>query len=238
MDDKEKQTPETETAENESAVETTAGEEPEAGEHDAPESEDTPADDAEAVSEEEDEGPPLHTPGMDWFVLRVQSGREDTVRRGLEKRIKDMDLEDLIARVLVPKESVSEIKGKRKRVLEKKLYPGYIFVEMKVTDETFHFIKETPGIGDFVGTPRKPVPMPDHEIEKLLGDQRKAKDKSPTVKINFEIGDAVKINSGPFENFDGLVEEVNPGKGIVIVMVTIFGRATPVELEYWQVERI
>lgn len=178
------------------------------------------------------------TPGRDWYVLRVQSGREDTVLRGLEKRVVDMDIAEKVTNVLVPKESVSEIKGKRKRVVDKKLYPGYIFVEMLLDDETYHFIKETPGIGDFVGTPRKPMPMATHEVEKMLDDKNKSEEKDPTLKINFTIGDAVKITSGPFENFDGLVDEVNATKGVIVVMVTIFGRATPVELEYWQVERI
>lgn len=174
----------------------------------------------------------------DWYVLRVQSGREDTVARALEKRVQDFDHKDSIYTILVPKETVSEIKGKKKRVVDRKLYPGYIFVEMDLNDDVYHFLKETPGIGDFVGSQKKPMPMTETEVDKMLSEQKKSEEKDPAVKINFAVGDSVKITSGPFENFDGFVEEVNAQKGVVIVSVTIFGRSTPVELEYWQVERI
>jgi transcriptional antiterminator NusG len=173
-----------------------------------------------------------------WYVVRVQSGREETVRKGLEKRIKDLKFEDRVFMVIVPKEKISEIKGRKKRVVDRKLYPGYIFVEMIFDQDTYHFIKETAGVGDFVGSRKAPVPMSEHEVERMLADQVQSADKDPAVKILFQVGDAVKINSGPFENFDGVVSEVNSQKGVVVVAVTIFGRSTPVELEYWQIERI
>ncbi len=203
----------------------------------------TPGTESEETSEGGEDAPEM--PNTDdpnrnkWYVVRVQSGRENTVLKGLRRRINDYNLGDRIYSVLVPTESISEIRGKKKKVVKRKLYPGYIFVEMLIDDDTYHFVKETPGVGDFVGAfRRKPVPMSEHEVTKMLSDQQEAGDKGPSVKINFNVGDAVKINSGPFENFDGLVEEVNTQKGVVVVAVTIFGRSTPVELEYWQVERI
>lgn len=185
-----------------------------------------------------------------WFVLRVQSGKEDLVKRSLEKRINAEGAQDIISNILVPTETIAEIKGGKRRVRERKKYPGYIFVESEVYDEddadkshkkdqlvdkAWYLLRETAGIGDFVGPGSRPCPMSEREVEKMLGDAQKQTD-SPQVKIDFRVGDSVKIKEGPFENFDGVVEEVYPNKGIVKVIVTIFGRPTPVELEYWQVE--
>ncbi len=178
-----------------------------------------------------------------WFVLRVQSGREDSVRESLTKRVQALKLDDLIARVIVATERVSEIKGGKRRVSERKIYPGYIMVEMetdengRIPEKVWFAIKETPGIGDFVGSRSKPIPMREHEVIRLL-DSMEEKEEKPKIKIGFRNGDSVRIKEGPFENFDGYVEEVNPAKGLVKVIVTIFGRATPIELEYWQIEAI
>jgi len=174
----------------------------------------------------------------EWYVLRVQSGKEDQVRAALERRVKLEGLDDLIGRVMVPSETVSEIKGGRKRVSERKLYPGYVMIEMEVTDESWYLVRETPGIGDFIGAERKPVPMSPHEVDRMLGQAERKAEAEPKLVINFSEGDTVKVKEGPFENFDGIVEEVNEAKGLVKVIVTIFGRATPVELEYWQVDAI
>lgn len=173
----------------------------------------------------------------EWYVIRVQSGREDLVRDTLEKRVKTAGFENRVTRVLVPTEKVSEIKGGHKRVRERKLYPGYLMVEMDFDEQVWYLIRETPGIGDFVGSRSKPAPMASHEAERILHDMAKEEEK-PKVRIEFSKGDNVKIKEGPFENFDGIVEEVIPGKGLVKVVVTIFGRPTPVELEYWQIEAI
>ena len=173
----------------------------------------------------------------EWYVLRVASGREESVKEGLLKKIQIADLDESVPTVLVPTERVSEIKGGKKRYRERKLYPGYIIVEMELNDDVWYLIKDTPGIGDFVGSYQKPVPLSPNEVEKIL-NTLKAKDETPEVKIDLEPGDGVKIKEGPFENFDGTVGEVFPAKGQVRVMVTIFGRATPVDLEYWQVERL
>ena len=173
----------------------------------------------------------------EWYVIRVQSGKEDKVRRGLEKRIAAEGAEGLISKVLVPTETVSEIKGGKKRVSKKKIFPGYIMVEMESSDEALYLIRETPGVGDFVGAHMRPTPMEPHEVARLLGDMERGAE-APKMKINFQKGESVKIKEGPFENFDGIVDEVYPDKGLVRVVVTIFSRPTPVELEYWQVEPI
>ena len=175
-----------------------------------------------------------------WYILRVPSGREDTSRDGLLKRVALNNLQDQISKVVVPTERVSEIKARKKRVTQRKVYPGYIMVEIEtpIPKEAWFLIKETPGIGEFVGSTKKPSPMADHEVDKLLSDSERSKEAEPTVRINFKPGDNVKVVEGPFENFDGVVQEVNPAKGMVTISVTIFGRATPVELEYWQIESI
>ena len=174
---------------------------------------------------------------MNWYVLRVQSGREDRVCDNLSKRIKAASLEERIPRVLVPTETVSELKGGTKKNYRRKIFPGYLLVQMDIDDDVWFLIRETSGIGDFVGAHGRPAPMEQHEIDKLLGNMERTSEK-PKVKIQFQKGESVKIKEGPFESFDGIVDDVYPDKGIVKVIVTIFGRPTPVELEYWQVETI
>lgn len=174
---------------------------------------------------------------MQWYVVRVQSGREEQVQAGLMKRVNEAGLEGKVGRVLVLSEKVSEIRGGSKRVTERKSYPGYVFIEMEIDDESWFLVRETPGIGDFVGPQMKPVPLESSEVEKLITEAEKVEEK-PRLQINFEAGDRVKIKEGPFQNFDGDVDEVIPDKGLVKVIVTIFGRATPVELEYWQIENL
>jgi transcription termination/antitermination protein NusG len=172
-----------------------------------------------------------------WYVLRVQSGREDRICENLQKRVRAGSLEAFIPRILVPTETVSEIKGGRKRNYRRKIYPGYLLVQMDLTDDVWFLIRETQGIGDFVGAHGRPAPMEPHEVEKLLGDMERTQEK-PKVKIEFQKGESVKIKEGPFESFEGIVDEVFPDKGVIKVVVTIFGRPTPVELEYWQVEAV
>jgi len=173
----------------------------------------------------------------EWYVLRVASGREESVKDGLLKKIQLAGLEEQVPTVLVPTERVSEIKAGKKKFKERKLYPGYIIVEMDLTDDVWYLIKDTSGIGDFVGSFQKPAPLPASDVEKIL-NTLKTKEEAPEVKIDLEPQDQVKIKEGPFENFDGTVDEIFPTKGQVRVIVTIFGRATPVDLEYWQVEKI
>lgn len=179
-----------------------------------------------------------------WFVLRVQSNKEDKVRKALEECIKARGLENKVSKVLVPTEKVSEIKGGKKRISERKVFPGYIMAEVEVDEQgnmpsdVWFLIRETPGSGDFLGGERtKPVPMATYEVEKMLSEVEKGEDR-PKAKIHFKEGERVRVKEGPFENFEGVVEEIMEGTGRVRIIITIFGRATPVELEYWQVETV
>jgi len=172
-----------------------------------------------------------------WYAIRAQSEREDLIRDSLEAQVKAAGLEPLITRILVPREHVSEIREGKKRIIQRKMYPGYILVEAELTDEAWFLITETPGISGFVGSRTKPVPLTEAEISRILRDIEDKKER-PRPKVEFEVGDGVKIKSGPFENYDGVIEEINPAKGLLRVAVSIFGRSTPVEMEYSQVERL
>jgi transcriptional antiterminator NusG len=174
---------------------------------------------------------------VNWYVLRVQSGREERVAGNLRKQIAAAGLDDVILQVLVPTETVSEIKNGKKRTRKRKLYPGYLVCEMDITDDAWFLIRETNGIGDFVGAHGRPAPMSPKEVANLL-DLMKESEEQPKIQIQFQKGESVKVKEGPFESFDGIVDEVDADKGIVKVIVTIFGRPTPVELEYWKVESI
>jgi len=172
-----------------------------------------------------------------WYAIRAQSEREDLIRDNLEAKVKAAGIESLISRIMVPREHVSEIRDGKKRIIQRKMYPGYILVEADLTDEAWFLITETPGISGFVGSRTKPVPLTEGEIGRILRDIEDKKER-PRPKVEFEVGDGVKIRSGPFENYDGVIEEINPTKGVLRVSVSIFGRSTPVELEYSQVERL
>ena len=172
-----------------------------------------------------------------WYVIRVASNREERVRDNLLVAVRSKGMEDRITNVLVPTETVTEIKGGKKKVVHRKIYPGYIMVEMELDEETWFLVKETPGIGDFVGCDRNPQPMEPHEVEAILQGMKETEEK-PQLKIEYSVGDRVKIRDGPFANFNGVVDEVNSTKGTVRVIVTIFGRETPVDMEYWQVEPV
>ena len=171
-----------------------------------------------------------------WYVLRVQTNREESVRDGLLTRVRAAGLEGRISSVLVPTEKVSEIKSGKRVISERKIYPGYLFVEMELDEETLALVKDCPGIGDFLGTSGIAVPLSEKEVEKVTAEAE-SKEETPTLKIDLGPGDNVKIVEGAFRNFDGVVGEVLGEKGLLRVIVTIFGRPTPVELEYWQVEK-
>ena len=180
-----------------------------------------------------------------WCVLRVASNKELSVRDALLKKIKIEGLEDTVRQILVPTESRPGARTKtgKKKVIERKLYPGYVFLEIKLEEDgaieesAWFTIKETTGVGDFIGSAGKPSPMAKDDVDKMLAQVRKAQEGSQ-VTVEFEKGDQVKIKEGAFEEVEGIVDEVLPDKGLVRVTVTIFGRATPVELEYWQVEKL
>jgi transcriptional antiterminator NusG len=178
-----------------------------------------------------------------WYVVRVQSGREGTVQTDLARRLKVAGKEAVVPRVLVPVETVTELKGGKKRTRKRKLYPGYVLVEVeeeqgKVPRDVWFLVRETAGVGDFVGPHGEPEALDEKEATKLLSAVEKSEERAPQVQIGMKKGDAVKIKEGPLESFEGVVDEVVPAKGMVRVIVTIFGRATPVELEYWQVEPV
>jgi transcriptional antiterminator NusG len=172
-----------------------------------------------------------------WYVIHTQTGFEDRVKTALEGKMKTSPAKDSIAQVLIPIEQVSEIKAGKKKISQRKFFPGYILVEMEMNDENWYMIKSIPGVTGFVGAGSRPIPLKTEEIETILKQTRDAKEK-PTPKVMFEKGEPVRVTDGPFTNFNGAIEEVNLGKGKIKVMISIFGRATPVELETWQVEKV
>jgi transcriptional antiterminator NusG len=175
---------------------------------------------------------------MDWYILKVPSNREDSIRDALQRRIAIAGLEEYFADIIVPVEMVSEFKNGKKRVVKRKLYPGYIVVRMEITEETWFLVRETPGIGDFTGAGGKPTPMAPQDVAKILAKSEEKTDEAPKLKIKFSKGDRVKITEGTFENFEGDVDNIDEANGRVTVMINIFGRSTPVELEYWQIESV
>jgi transcriptional antiterminator NusG len=168
----------------------------------------------------------------------VQSNREDSIRETLLRRIQMQGLDKFFGEVVVPKEQVTEFKGGKKRVVWRKLYPGYILVNMLLNDETWYLVRETGGIGDFTGSAGRPSPMLPQDVAKLLNKAEVKADEAPRLKIAFKKGDRVKINEGTFENFEGEVEQIDEANGRVTVMLSIFGRSTPVDIEYWQIESV
>jgi len=175
---------------------------------------------------------------MDWYILKVQSNREDSIREGLARRVAIEGLDRFFGDIIVPIEEVTEFKGGKRRVMKRKLYPGYIVVNMEINDDTWFLVRETPGIGDFTGAAGHPSPMLPHEVSRILVKHEEKSEKTPKLKIAFSTGDQVKINEGTFENFEGEVDSIDETNGRVTVMINIFGRSTPVELEYWQIEAV
>ena len=175
---------------------------------------------------------------LDWYILKVQSNREESIREGLLRRVNIAGLQKYFGDVIVPTEKVTEFKGGKKRVIKRKLYPGYLVVHMEINDDTWFLVRETPGIGDFTGAAGHPSPMLPHEVARIVSKAEEKSEKAPKLKIAFRVGDRVKINEGTFENFEGEVDSIDETNGRVTVMINIFGRSTPVELEYWQIEAL
>jgi len=172
-----------------------------------------------------------------WYVVHVYSGMEKSVQRSLLDRIARAGLEDRFGQILVPSEEVIEVKGGKKSITERRIFPGYVLVEMDLTDETWHLVKSTPRVTGFLGgSGNRPAPISDKEVEKILSQMEEGVEK-PRPKILFEVGEMVRVKEGPFADFNGNVEEVNYEKSKVRVSVTIFGRSTPVELDFAQVEK-
>ena len=174
---------------------------------------------------------------MRWYAVQAFSGMEKSVKAGLEDRITRSNLQDQFGDILVPVEEVVEMKGGQKTISERRLYPGYVLVQMDMTDESWHLVKSTPRVTSFIGgTAQRPTPIKDKEVEIILRRMDDSK-SNPTQKMTFEKGESVRVIDGPFKDFSGSVEEINYDKNKVRVSVVIFGRATPVELDFAQVEK-
>jgi len=170
-----------------------------------------------------------------WYVVHTCSGYENKVKANLEKRVESMNMEDKIFRVLVPMEDEIELKDGKRRAVKKKIYPGYVMVEMILTDDSWYVVRNTPGVTSFVGTGNKPIPLLPEEVHAIM---RQVGLEAPQTRIDIDIGESVRVIAGPFENFIGTVEEIYPEKNKLRVLVSMFGRETPVELEFTQVEKL
>lgn len=230
-----------------SGLETSSVEEPMAEEAAAyEEAEEATAEDIGQEAEEEapetDKGPVYLAPPdddeihMDWYILKVQSNRERSIAEALERKIAVEGLSRYFDQVIVPTEKVTEFKGGKKKVVERKLYPGYIVVHMHINDDTWFAVRETSGVGDFTGAGGKPTPMLASEVARIVQTEAEETTEAPKLDIKFASGDKVKVKEGNFESFEGEVGTIDEASGRVTVMINIFGRSTPVELEYWQIE--
>jgi transcription termination/antitermination protein NusG len=180
---------------------------------------------------------------MHWYVLRVAANKENQVKDALVQKVEREALSDIIGRIEVPVERIKRIRGNKQTVHNRKLYPGYVFMEMEPTEEgkvqerAWFMIKGTSGVGDFIGTDGIPTPMRDTDVAKMLLEAEKP-EETPSIKVEFKKGDMIRIREGAFENFEGVVDSIDSERGIVKVIVTIFGRSTPLDIEYWQIEKV
>ncbi|MHC4637223.1 MAG: transcription termination/antitermination protein NusG [Planctomycetota bacterium] len=180
---------------------------------------------------------------MQWYVLRVAANKEESVKEALRQKVNLLGLSDVVGRIEVPVEQVKRIRGKKQTVHKRKLYPGYVFMELEPTEESrvpeqaWFMIKETADAGDFIGTEGMPSAMRDTDVAKMLMEAERP-EKSPHIKVEFKKGDRIKIQEGAFENFEGVVDSIDPERGLVKVIVSIFGRSTPLDIEYWQIEKV
>jgi transcriptional antiterminator NusG len=185
-----------------------------------------------------DEPAPTEPSKKRWYVVKVQSGREESIKDAIERRVKIEGIEDLFGQIIIPVEKVTEVRGGKRVVKERKLYPGYLMAEVEYNDRILYLFRETSGVGDFVGggVNHPPQPMPEKEVERMLGRQGEQVPGIAHAKPKFDRGDRVKVKDGTFAGMEGEVKELLEAKGAVRVELTIFGRPVPVELEYWQVE--
>jgi transcriptional antiterminator NusG len=182
--------------------------------------------------------PEAASSGMRWYVVHAYSGMEKAVERNLRERIERLGMQAKFGRILVPTEEVVELKGGKKSVTERRFFPGYVLVEMVMDDDTWHLVKHTSKVTGFVGGARnRPAPISEAEVMKIVNQMQEGVDK-PRPKVQWQVGELVRVKDGPFTDFNGAVEEVNYEKSKVRVSVTIFGRATPVELDFAQVEKV
>ena len=179
---------------------------------------------------------PPRNPNMKWYIIHSYSGFERKVKESLESRIHAFGLEEKIGRVLIPTEAVTEVRGGKKYTVERMFYPGYVLVEMDMDDHVWHVVKSTPRVTGFVGTGQQPTPLSEEEVQHIVYKAGESKDR-PKLKVKFEKNETVRITEGPFATFTGVVDDINEDRETLKVMVTIFGRSTPVELEFKQVEK-
>lgn len=173
-----------------------------------------------------------------WYVIHTLTGHEDRVRTNILSRAElNSAVKEQISQVLIPTEVVSEIKAGKKKISHRKFFPGYILVEMDLTDDSWQLVRNTQGVTGFIGSGKRPIPLKEEEVNNILKQTEERKEK-PAPKVAYEKGESVRVIDGPFTNFNGTIDDVNPEKQKLKVMVMIFGRPTPVELEYWQVEKV
>ena len=182
---------------------------------------------------------PAETPSVpkQWYIIHTQTGQEMKVKAALEGKIQQGLAGGQISTVLVPTERVTEVRAGKKRISERKFFPGYLLVEMEMSDESWHLVRTTHGVTGFIGAGRRPVSLSQEEVAEILRQTEERKEK-PAPRVTFQRGEGVRVIEGPFTNFSGVIEEVNTSRGKLKVLVSIFGRQTPVELEFWQVERL
>ncbi|MGQ9586507.1 MAG: transcription termination/antitermination protein NusG [Anaerolineae bacterium] len=188
------------------------------------------AEEAEGVGEK-----PEPREGRAWYVIHCYSGYENRVKKTLERRIESMGMQDLIFQVVVPVEEEVELRDGKRRTVERRLFPGYILVDMVLTEESWYVVRNTPNVTGFVGMGNKPTPLAQDQVDKIL---QRLESEAPRVKVSFRVGQKVRITEGPFADFLGVVDEIYPDKGRVRIMVSIFGRETPMELDFLQIERV
>ena len=174
-------------------------------------------------------------PDRKWYVIHTYSGYENKVKTNLEHRISTMDVADRIFQVVIPMEGEVEVKDGQRRTVQRKVFPGYVLVDMKLDDQSWYVVRNTPGVTGFVGSGNKPIPLEEGEVRKIL---KQMTAEAPRVKIAFEKGQSVRIIDGPFADFIGVVDEILQDKGKIRVMVSFFGRETPIELDFLQVEKL
>ena len=170
-----------------------------------------------------------------WFVIHTHSGHEERVKKNLEQRMKLMDSEDEIFQIVVPTEDEVEVRSGQRRTVAKKILPGYVLVQMKMSDQSWNMVRNTPGVTGFVGSGSKPVPLQEEEIGQIL---KQMEVETPKVKVGFKAGQSIRVIDGPFTDFVGIVDEISTEKGKVKVLLSLFGRETPVELDFLQVEKL
>lgn len=173
-----------------------------------------------------------------WYVIHTQTGYEERVKSNLERQLDEQpEKKEFVSKIFIPTEQIAEIRGGKKKISERKFFPGYLLVEMELNDKTWYFIKNTMGVTGFVGSRSRPIPLKESEIKSILSQAESTKER-PIPKVLFEKGEPIRVKEGPFTNFNGTVEETNLEKGKVKVTISIFGRSTPVELETWQIEKV